>query len=126
MRKNRPKLHSRTKNGGVKSRTVAHSVHNSYPADECKAAGVPSRERAGTKFAHGHLDDIHLEPLNMLPDQVDHPESAPDVSANDDPMLRRVKEVSKRIAERVRKLMDDTKDKCALPADPTDETPPIA
>jgi hypothetical protein len=65
-------------------------------------------------------DPNQTEPGN--PSQLGE-QDAPNTS---DPLLARVKEVARRIMERIRKVTEDTDlNHTSLPTDPTEETPPL-
>lgn len=61
----------------------------------------------------------------MQPNDRDQEKPEPNLSQAKEALLQRAKELSKKTEERMRKLMEDTKDKSALPADPTNESPPV-
>lgn len=50
---------------------------------------------------------------------------APDLRQAKEALLKRAKELSLTTEEKLRKLLDETEDKSALPPDPTDESPPV-
>jgi hypothetical protein len=81
---------------------------------------------------HRRVGDIPIEGHSVLPTDANPPEQGrsddlpeAEVLTPDDELLARVKEVARRIVERVRKVAGDTQpDSPALSSDPTDEHPP--
>jgi hypothetical protein len=109
----------KTKIAGKYLRTVAHSVRKVF---------IPLRVNVqmSCQVGMGIAQSMAKSPRQATPmQQHDGNQVVPDPRKVEETLLERARDLSRKAEKKLHELLDDTKDKAALPADPTEEVPPV-